>query len=227
MKQLWRGPLLWAGVLAGTLAGLLAGGSLFALGFVAGQSSNLGWGIPLGTTLAFAVACLSLGLTLYQTSATRRHNRLLVRPHLVFDSQLDSTEREGHHTYRLCVKNVGLGPAIFQRFSISLDDSGNLDPHTVFEEWVKLVNKATPAQGRAICKAGFLYRDHALDKNNEVTLLEVGIPADNLSFMQAREAAKLLVKKINATIEYRCHYGNRFKIAKQFHDEVVASGVKD
>lgn len=214
-----RGTPLLIGLLIGAPAGLVLGALLLGLGVVIGQAQNLGWGLPLGTSLAFAVACLSLGVAVYQAHATRRHNRLLVQPHLIFESQFNSTTEVGHFTYRLGIKNVGLGPAIFGRYSIALEDSSDLDAHSVFEEWVKLVNKSTRAKGLAICKAGFLYQGQALDKGSDVVLLEASFPIQDLSFMKGREIAKGLVKQINATLDYQCHYGRSFRVAKKLHGE--------
>jgi len=192
---------------------------IFILGLVVGQSVDLGWGLPLGTSLAFVVAALSLFVTVYQAYAVRRHNRLLVRPHLIFDSQFNSTTLDRHQTYQLRVKNVGLGPAVIDDFTISFEGAAALDPHSLFEEWVKLVNKYTPANGKAHCGARFLYKGHAVDKGEEEILLEVSFPTAGLSFMQGREIVKVLVKKIDATINYKCHYGLPLKTTKKFRDE--------
>ena len=188
----------------------------FILGFVTGQSLELGWGLPLGTSLTFFVASVGLCATLYHSYAVRRHNRLLVRPHLIFDSQFNNTSLDGNYTYQLRVKNVGLGPAIITNYAISFEGTEDLDPHTVFEEWVRLVNRCTPAEGKAHCKAGYLYRGHALDKGEEKTLLEVSFPKEGLTFMEGRELAKALVKKIDGHIDYKCHYGTQHKAEKQF-----------
>ncbi|MDO8343229.1 MAG: hypothetical protein Q7T48_08540 [Cellvibrio sp.] len=180
---------------------------IFILGFVFGQSVDLGWGLPLGTSLALFIACLGFFVTLYSSLLSRRHNRLLVKPHLIFDSMFDSSYREDHHTYTLKVKNVGLGPAIIEKYKISLNQVGELNHHSVFEELLKMVNKNTQANGRAYCVAGYLHRDDAIDKGNEKILIQVSFPADGRSFMEGREMAKELVKMIDSSITYKCHYG--------------------
>ncbi|EPM99876.1 hypothetical protein A253_27127, partial [Pseudomonas syringae pv. actinidiae ICMP 19102] len=45
------------------------------------------------------------------TPGAHRHNRILVVPHLIYQSQFSSFTMEGFYTYSLKVKNVGLGPA--------------------------------------------------------------------------------------------------------------------
>ena len=42
-------------------------------------------------------------------------------------------------------------------------------------------------------------------------LLEFSMPTDKRSFMQGREIVKELVNKIDASINYKCHYGNDFE----------------
>jgi hypothetical protein len=191
---------------------------LFVLGFVVGQSLNLGWGLPLGTSLTCFIAALGLGATFYHSYSVRRHNRLLVRPHIIFDSQFNNTTLDSHHTYLLKAKNVGLGPAIIEKFTVSFDNGDELDGNTMFTELLKLVNKHTPAKGKAHCKAGFLYTEHALDKGQEKTLIEVSIPKEERDFMQGRQIAKDLVKKINASVNYKCHYGTKLQVERQYDD---------
>lgn len=192
---------------------------IFILGFVFGHSIDLGWGLPLGTSLTLFIACLGLFVTLYNSFSSRRHNRLSVMPHLIFDSMFDSSYRDGHHTYTLKVKNVGLGPAIIDSYVISLDQVGNLGPHSVFEELLRMVNKHTPAKGRAHCVAGYLEEGNAIDKGSEKILIQVSIPTDRRSFMEGREIAKSLVKLIDASIRYRCHYGTTNTVAKKYNEE--------
>jgi len=183
---------------------------------IVGQSINLGWGLPLGTTLTCFIAALGFGVAIYQSYATRKHNRLLVKPHLIFNSQFNSTTLDGHYTYTLKVKNVGLGPSIIDRYLITLGDTIELDGHTVFERFVTLVNEHFQTKGLAHCVAGFLHDEHALEKGEEKILLEVSFPKSDISFIKGREKAKLFTNLINTKIQYRCHYGHKFEISKKF-----------
>ena len=192
---------------------------IFIFGFVFGQSIDLGWGLPLGTSLTLFIACLGLFITLYNSYLSRRHNILLVKPHLIFDSMFDSSHREDHHTYTLKIKNVGLGPALIENYKISLNKVSELDPHSVFEELLRMVNKNTPAKGRAHCVAGYLHTGDAVDKGNEKILIQVSLPTDGRSFMEGRQIAKELVKMIDLSILYKCHYGTTHVASKKYNEE--------
>jgi len=192
----------------------------FLFGIVVGQSVSLGWGLPLGTSLTLLVAVSGFGVAIYQSYAARKHNRLLVKPHLVFDSTFSSTTKEGFYTYALKVKNVGLGPAIITNYSISLGDKVELDGYTVFDALVRCSNVYFKANGSAICNAGFLYPENALEKSEEKILLEISFPVKDASFMQARELSKGFVNEVGAKIGYSCHYGNEFYVAKGASSQV-------
>jgi hypothetical protein len=188
---------------------------IFLVGVIVGLSANFGWGLPLGTSLTLLIAIFGFGVAIYQSHATRTHNRLLIKPHLIFKSSFANTILEGFYTYTLKVKNVGLGPAVILKYSISLGDELELDGHTIFDALVRDANKHFNANGAAHCVAGFLYPEHALEKGEEKILFEVSFPKEKLSFMQGRELAKQFVKSIDAKIAYSCHYGNLFFASKK------------
>ena len=197
------------------------------LGFLFGQSLELGWGLPLGTSLTLFIASLGLFVTLHNSFSARRHNRLSVKPHLILDSLFDSSYRDDHHTYTLKVKNVGLGPAIINAYTISLDSVANIDPHSVFEELLRMVNKHTPAKGRSHCVAGYLEEGNAIDKGTEKILVQISIPTDGRSFMEGRKIAKELVKLIDTSIKYQCHYGSTNIVTKKYNHEPKQLGQQD
>jgi hypothetical protein len=70
----------------------------------------------IALTSAF-VSVLALGLTMYEAWATRRHNRLSVKPALSFDLVLD--EEQCALVIRL--RNNGLGPAVVRRYEMLVD----------------------------------------------------------------------------------------------------------
>lgn len=188
----------------------------FILGFICGQSIDLGWGLSLGTSLTAFIAGLGLIATIYHSYAIRRHNRLLVKPHLIFDQYFSSEVIPDYHTYALKVKNVGLGPAITQKYTPSFKGApDNLDPHTVFEELLKLVNSNTPAKGKAHCEAFFLHSGHALDKGEEKVLISISLPKEERTFLEGREIAMKLAKKIDLDIRYECHYGSKHVLSNK------------
>ncbi len=191
---------------------------IFIFGFVVGQSWDLGWQLPIGVTLAAFIATLSLITTVHHSYAIRRHNELQVKPHLVIDSSFASTIKEGFHTYKLSIKNVGLGPAIISNYLVTLGDLQINDSDAVFVEFLRLVNKVTPASGKAEVEARYLSHGEALDKGAEKVLFQSSIPADGKTFMQGREIAKNLAEKIQLSVAYKCHYGTPFEIARKKTD---------
>lgn len=65
--------------------------------------------------LSLLVAICALVLTLYQIHATRKHNKLSVRPHIRFGWNAGTTG-DG-----IWIKNDGMGTAIVEKFEISKD----------------------------------------------------------------------------------------------------------
>ncbi|MEG4315335.1 hypothetical protein U8L64_10030 [Pseudomonas sp. FIP_A4] len=131
----------------------------------------------------------------------------------------DSSFREDHHTYTLKIKNVGLGPALIENYKISLNKVNELDPHSVFEELLRMVNTNTPAKGRAHCVANYLHTGDAVDKGNEKILIQVSLPTDGRSFMEGRQIAKELVNMIELSVFYKCHYGSTHVASKKHNAE--------
>lgn len=121
----------------------------FLIGTVAGLSANLGWGLTLGTSLTLLVAIFGFAVAIYQSYTTRKHNRLLVKPHLIFNSSFTNTTLEGSYTYALKVKNVGLGPAIIVRYDISPGSELELDGQSIFDSLVRHANKYFKSNGAA------------------------------------------------------------------------------
>lgn len=185
----------------------------FLIGSLFGLSVNLGWGLPLGTTLTLVVTVLGFGVAFYQSYATRRHNRLLVKPHLILTNPFTSLELAGYYTYSLKVRNVGLGPALIENYSLSIGDELEIKNHAILETLIKYANKHFKAKGKARCVSGPLWKDTALDKGEQKTLIEINFPRDEVSFMEARSLAKKFIAKLNAEIKYQCHYGNHFKVS--------------
>lgn len=72
------------------------------------------------------IALCALGLTVYQASIARRHNRLSVRPHLARFTYRDITPGRGVLAVRLL--NKGIGPAFIKSFQILLDGVPITDP---------------------------------------------------------------------------------------------------
>lgn len=71
---------------------------------------------------ALLVSICALFLTINQSRATRKHNRLTVKPHLTsFIETKPDTSRQGLMVINVTLSNNGLGPAIIKTFEPLLD----------------------------------------------------------------------------------------------------------
>src|SRR3982751_4322265 len=96
-----------------------AAAAIYSLGVTAAWLLADAWNhAEIAASIAAAVIALAaLGFSLYEGRATRKHNRLSVKPFLV-----DVIRISPAHT-RMCliVKNNGLGPAIIRQWSLLVD----------------------------------------------------------------------------------------------------------
>jgi len=71
---------------------------------------------------ALLISICALFLTISQAKATRKHNRLTVRPHLAtYTDNSASPEHAGIRIIEVRITNSGLGPAIIKTFELLLD----------------------------------------------------------------------------------------------------------
>lgn len=185
----------------------------FLIGSLFGLSVNLGWGLPLGTTLTLVVAVLGFGVALYQSYATRKHNRLLVKPHLTINQNFSSTELEGFYTLSLKLKNSGLGPALIENFLIAIGKDGNIRNGSLLETIQKHAREQLKAEGKTRCGANFFRKGDAIDKGEEKVLIQIYFRGVGIT--EARKLAKLYLSTISTKIDYQCHYGNKFSLERQ------------
>jgi hypothetical protein len=61
----------------------------------------------------------ALALTLYGMAATRKHNRLSVKPSVVSRNHTNWADEGMVYSYDLC--NFGIGPAVIRKFTLILD----------------------------------------------------------------------------------------------------------
>ncbi|MDQ1772353.1 hypothetical protein GQR60_17115 [Labilibaculum sp. A4] len=82
------------------------------------ETWNLVMSLDNGTKLTSLIAILALGLTIWQGSVTRKHNRLTVKPSLIFfDNFLSDNHQKG-----LFIINNGVGPAIIKELTIIVNE---------------------------------------------------------------------------------------------------------
>ncbi len=81
------------------------------------------------------IAFLALVSSLLQFWASRKHNKLSVRPLLVFDANYDPTVRG----FGLLVTNKGVGPAVISDFRVLVD--GKDETASVPHPWAHALRK--------------------------------------------------------------------------------------
>lgn len=183
----------------------------FVIGTVVGLSVNFGWGLPLGTSLTLVIATLGFGVALYQSYATRKHNRLLVKPHLVITSPISSIRLEGYYTFTLMVKNSGLGPALIENFSISIGEDGEIIRGTLLKTIQKHARTRFNTKGPTRCLAYFPQKGEAIDKGEEKILIQINFSREGISTTQAHKLVLAYSTEVKVNIDYHCHYGKKFK----------------
>lgn len=78
----------------------------------------------------FIVALAAIGLTIYEGRATRRHNRLSVKPMLFIQHEfhLEELENGGPVRFQIILSNRGLGPALIKSATYFINESEQLPP---------------------------------------------------------------------------------------------------
>lgn len=146
------------------------------------------------------VACLALGLTIWQGSLTRRHNRLSVRPHLVVETSSDDFE------YEVRLTNNGLGPAVIKRIDVTVDGNPILeDKMHKFELLLRRLFK------------NFAFLDETTELSNNYVMAENEcVKIMNLKFNGTKKPAPSWIKAqlntVNLIIEYESFYKESLKL---------------
>jgi hypothetical protein len=149
---------------------------------------------------AVFVAALALGVSIWEGVASRRHNRLSVRPALVMLSHM-------HGRRELCVllRNAGFGPAVIQSFLVEvLGDDGR--PVTLTNP---LDLRLNPGLG-AHAAYGIVHPGDVIAAQSEVALIQFD---DSVAFgsPEHRDALKKL-KRIVFRIRYESLYGEPLEL---------------
>jgi hypothetical protein len=203
-----------------TYTGSILGSSFVLLmtaiaGAILGIVAVYEWEMAAGETVALALAAAAFASSFYHFHTQRAHQKLSVRPFLQIASNFSSISVPDFYTFRVTLRNVGLGPGFITEKSLVLDGHETTGVNDEFEQWVQVVNRYTPANGGAECRSGRCDPESALDKGDEIELLAVDFPKGNMSFMDARDVALELSKYIQFSISYRSHYGEGFECAKE------------
>lgn len=153
---------------------------------------------------ALLVSICALLLTIGQAWATRRHNRLTVRPHFAtFTETKADPERKGIQIVEVRLTNSGLGPAIIKTFEPLLDGTplqAN-EPDDLFP----VVAKTIPA--RMIddeCHISVLRKGHVMAKDEAVTIAHLEIVP---TIHDQPKALKDALERFHIRVCYESMYG--------------------
>ncbi len=167
-----------------------------------------------GETVALLLATGAFFSSFYHFYTQRKHQKISVKPYFQISSNFDSVINGNLYTLRVKLKNVGLGPGIVTEKVMKLGEITTSNVHDEFEEWVKLVNRVTPANGNAECRTARCEPDYAIDRGESIDLLVANFPKNNISFMDARDIGIGLAEHIEISVKYKSHYGESYQCAK-------------
>lgn len=160
-----------------------------------------GWNF-VGNNAAAIVALCALGFTAYQTWATRRHNRLLVRPKL--DLLANRVMGPNRGKIDLSIVNNGLGPAIIDSFQVTVD-GGAVNLKVPSEVETAMTRLFGP--GKRSFTIGTFAVGTALRKDEARQLLGMEFPATNQTEYDAVENQ---LNRVRVAIDYRSLYDEKF-----------------
>lgn len=163
---------------------------------------------------ALLVSICALFLTINQSMATRRHNRLTVKPDLTsFTEQLKDPERTQIVFVTAKLFNNGLGPAIIKSYEplfdgvpINADDPDDLLP---------VVERALPLSLiRSECSFAVLRKGYVMAKDEQVTVAKLSVvPTLGVS----EEVMKNALQRFQIRVTYESAYGDQFTYDSRQH----------
>ena len=159
----------------------------------------------------FVAAC-ALGVTIWQSSVMRKHNRLSVKPalNIIENRHHDKEQAIVHIEYYL--GNFGVGPAIIKDFILIYNDKEiSRNNHTSYDAFMnKQENKFMNVSREWIAP------NMIMSANQKITLLK--FTYDNKTESDAEE----LIKNINVLVKYYSIYEDEVFVfdshqSRQFH----------
>lgn len=163
---------------------------------------------------ALLVSICALFLTISQAMATRKHNRLTVRPHLAtYTDNSADPERKNVRIIKVGIRNSGLGPAIIKTFEPLLDGKPLKadEPDDLFP----VVEKTIPAHLMGDeCHITVLRPGHVLAKDEVVPIVNL-VVVPTISDDPA--VLKAALNRFHIRIGYESGYGESFVYDSREH----------
>ena len=156
----------------------------------------------IGNNYEAIIALSALGLATWQGMEQRRHNRLSVKPHLVFERAVTNHSPQ----VQINLENSGTGPAIIKNFLIYLDD--NIVDLSFNTTWTKIAEelyiKGMWGGGKIYLK-GDAIQAGAREKIFEIKTSEQGKDDGHSSDRIHKE-----LDRLDIVVEYESVYGEKF-----------------
>ncbi len=143
------------------------------------------------------IAVAALFVVVWQTWATRKHNRLSVKPLL----DINQVVRKADSTVRLDLENNGVGPAIIKELEVLID--GRKVEETVLKNWKKIISIIDIS-----CDSVYgviLSSDATIGAGSSVELLNLKV-SDTQSYKLVFES----LSRLNVIVKYESVYGESF-----------------
>lgn len=158
----------------------------------------------IAATSAF-VAVLALGLTIWQGTLTRKHNRLSVRPHLVIETD------SGVHEFEVKLTNNGLGPALIKRINVVVDGKpSSQDKESRFESLLKSLFENIDSE----VETTEFGDNYVMAEKESVKIMKITFTGNN---KPDPSAIKARLNSADLLIEYESFYNEPFKLDTSEH----------
>ncbi len=156
-----------------------------------------------------AIALVALGVSLHELRASREERRIAVRPHISFRREASSEKR----TFRIVMKNAGLGPAELTAFMFSVSGT----QHRIARgEDFSLLLKATGINECKIDYAAYVTLGDFIPVDYELRVVDLS--AISL-YPEAGDLFDTNFSNLNVHVMYRSLYGEEFSASA----DVIAS----
>ncbi len=165
----------------------------------------------LGDNWTEIAALSALGLAVYQYVATRRHNRLSVKPHV--DSHFDTGSNENGEGWLIFkLSNNGLGPALIRKFQITQAGRvlADINPGTIRPLLGELKLKSDDI------RVGTLKSGRALRAGEDFIVLSIKFTAEAMCIQSLVDNIEEIIdRNFDLEVEGESIYGEKFEVKKK------------
>ena len=156
----------------------------------------------LGDNVEALIALSALGLAIWQGMTQRQHNRLSVKPHLVFERVVNNNSPQ----LQIFLTNTGVGPAIIKHFFVSLD--GVTVDFPMEKIWLKIAENLNIS---GIWGGGKSFQPgDAIEAGGKNRIFALKTTNDEMDPSFISEVAYKELDRIQIEVEYESVYGVEF-----------------